>query len=65
MNNAEERKSVSFRESRARDVFVVAERGDGKEKIAQGRSHLPRMAAETGRVSTYDPVASRVELATA
>lgn len=43
---------------------------DGEEKIArggedEGGTHLPRMTAETGRVSTYDPVAPRVELAAA
>lgn len=44
---------------------MAAERGDREERIARGGPHLPRMAAETGRVSTYDPVAPRVELATA
>lgn len=63
MNNAEERKSVSLRENRARDGFMAVERGDREKMVARGRPHLPRMTAETGRVSTYDPVTPRVQLA--
>lgn len=45
--------------------FARAEREVDLCGRAKRGPHLPRMTAETGRVSTYDPIAPRVELATA
>lgn len=51
---------MSFRESRARDIY-----GGEEEETAREEPHLPRMAAETGRVAADNPVAPGVELAAA
>lgn len=60
-----QRKGRVCRFVRAERWIYAVERRDGEERIARGGPHLPRMTAETGRVSTYDPIAPRVELATA
>lgn len=49
----------------AREIFMVAEQRRGGGNTAREGPHLPRMAAETGRVTTDDPVAPGVELAAA
>lgn len=65
MNNAEERKSVSLRESRARDIYGGWSGRDEEKETAREGPHLPRMAAETGRVATDDPVAPGIKFTAA